>query len=198
MDLSLHSWNLTKKSYDLINEDIIQSASFIIRNGCNSVENKILFNVYLPKLQLSGVNLEKADLSSSDLKEINLQSANLSGVNLTKTNLESANLKNANIGVTNIDIDEDHRGWGYSTTSLIETNFKNTNLEFTTFRSVGLHNNNFENTNFGDTVFLMFHFTMVVEWTSMTLLKNLKLVRIKNLIYGSYLIEVFISFILRN
>ena len=64
--------------------------------GCN-LSGANLQNADLDEANLQGANLQNANLQNADLEEANLQGANLQGANLIRADLEKANLQSANL-----------------------------------------------------------------------------------------------------
>ena len=56
----------------------------------------------LKRVDLSGANLENANLEGVELQGANLQATNLSGTNLTHANLQGANLQGANLSYSRL------------------------------------------------------------------------------------------------
>ena len=63
--------------------------------GCDLSEADFSTGIFSSEVDLSGANLEKADLSDAILRWANLSGANLTDANLTEANLEWADLNGA-------------------------------------------------------------------------------------------------------
>ena len=94
-------------------------------------------------VDLSGANLENADLRGKDLEAANLQEANLSGAYLDDTQLQGANLRNAKLdGAVIINTDlrgADLRGIDFRHTEYIYADLRGANLQ-----GSNLHGKNLE------------------------------------------------------
>lgn len=67
-----------------------------------NLANASLIRANLSKANLAGADLTSANLGSANLSGANLESANLSGANLISTNLSDTNLTGANLSTTNL------------------------------------------------------------------------------------------------
>jgi uncharacterized protein YjbI with pentapeptide repeats len=97
-----------------------------------SVEVQRLLNTK----QCPGCNLSGANLQNADLEEANLRGANLQGANLQNADLEQANLQDANLQQANL-----------SDADLQEANLQNANLQNANLRSADLEDANLQGTN---------------------------------------------------
>jgi uncharacterized protein YjbI with pentapeptide repeats len=87
-----------------------------------------------PNCDLSGANLETANLANANLMGTNLSSANLTGANLSNANLEGANAKGASLNDAYL-----YRA------NLTGTNFSNASLQKANLRETLLVGTNFSN-----------------------------------------------------
>ena len=112
------------------------SASVVNSNAATLRKTKLCIQCALNDAELSGLDLQKAQLIKSnlqgaDLRRANLRGAQLSQANFWRTNLENADLQNAN----------------FKDAILVQTNFKGANLKNANFQGAELRFVNFEGAN---------------------------------------------------
>lgn len=121
------------------NEASFRMVGNIKRLNRNKIHEINLVNCYLPRTQLSYINLKGSNLNSANLSNASLLETNMENARLNQTNFENANLNQANLNASYAS------GANFKDAFLIKTQFENAFLIKTNFFNAYLMEANLQN-----------------------------------------------------
>ena len=121
------------------NEASFRMVGNIKRLNRNKIHAINLVNCYLPRTQLSYINLKGSNMNSANLSNASLLETNLENARLNQTNFENANLNQANLKAAYAS------GANFKDAFLIKTQFENAFLIKTNFANAYLMEANLQN-----------------------------------------------------